>query len=183
VKKRSSDVDESLPDTLQLLAGSLRAGYGLMQALDLAAREGEPPLSSEFGRALTEIRLGVPVEQALEDVADRIDNEDLRWVVMAVNIQRSVGGNLAALLETVSETVRSRQSFRRHLDALSADGRLSAIILSLLPVAAALLLLVVNPDYIRPLYTTGAGLGLVAVSLAFLGIGTFWIRRVIKIEI
>lgn len=182
VRERRRALDEALPEVLHLLAGSLRAGYGLMQALDLAAREGTPPLSEELSRALTEVRLGVPIGDALAAMGERLEHRDLRWVIMAIDIQLDVGGNLSELLQTVADTIRSRQQLRRHVAALSADGRLSAIVLSLLPVAAAGLLVIVDRSYIAPLFATGAGLVLLGASAVFWGLGIAWIRRIVRVE-
>ena len=113
-----------LPDTLQLIAGSLSAGYSLPQAVDAVVREGTNPIAGEFNRALVESRLGVPIEDALDGIAGRMKSEDFGWVVMAIRIQREVGGNLAEVLQTVSHTLRERERLRRQVQVLSAEGRL-----------------------------------------------------------
>ena len=117
-----------------MLAGSLQAGYSLPQALDTVVREGQPPMSVEFNRALVESRLGMPVEDALEGIGRRLSSQDFSWVVMAVRIQRDVGGNLAELLMTVADTLRERERLRRQVKVLSAEGRLSGWILGGLPI-------------------------------------------------
>jgi tight adherence protein B len=181
--RRQAKFMKQLPDTLQLLAGTLKAGYGVLQAIDTIIRELEDPTSTEFQRALTEARLGMPLEDSLGDMADRIDSDDFRWVVVAMNIQRQVGGNLAELLETVAETLRGREQVRRQISALSAEGRLSAIILISLPFLILGFLLLTNPAYLAPLFTNLVGwimLGLVAVLMV---IGVFWIRRMIAIDV
>ncbi|HEX2806251.1 MAG TPA: type II secretion system F family protein, partial [Kineosporiaceae bacterium] len=113
--RRESAFLAQLPDTLQLLAGGLRAGYSLPQAIDAAARQGEPPMSSELNRALIETRLGMPTEEALERIGARMSSADFSWVVLAINIQREVGGNLAELLVTVAEPLRERERLRRQV--------------------------------------------------------------------
>jgi tight adherence protein B len=181
--RRQSKFMKQLPDTLQLLAGTLKAGYGVLQAIDTIVRELEDPTSTEFQRALTEARLGMPLEDSLGDMAERIDSDDFRWVVVAMNIQRQVGGNLAELLETVADTLRGREQVRRQISALSAEGRLSAIILIALPFLILGFLLLTNPAYLAPLFTSLVGwfmLGLVAVLMI---IGIFWIRRMIAIDV
>ena len=141
----------ALPDTLQLMAGSLSAGYSMPQAVDTVVREANPPISTEFNRALVETRLGVDLEDALDGIADRMESVDFAWVVMAIRIQREVGGNLAEVLTTVAATLRERERLRRQVQVLSAEGRLSAWILGGLPIVFALYLLLVRPDYLLPM--------------------------------
>ncbi|MGH3442789.1 MAG: type II secretion system F family protein [Nitriliruptorales bacterium] len=183
VSKQERAFEQQLPDVLQLLAGSLRAGYGLLQGLDTVAREASDPAASEFSRVLSEARLGGSVEAAMEAMAERVGSTDFRWVVIAVNIQREVGGNLAALLETVAATIRERWELRRQVRTLSAEGRLSAIILVALPFLVAGYTMMVNPAYLVVLTSSFGGriaIGLAAVLM--LG-GIAWIRRVIRIEV
>jgi tight adherence protein B len=183
-EKRRSRFVGALPDTLQLMAGSLRAGYGILQSLDTVAKEAEPVVAEEFARILTEARLGVPVEAALELAADRIDNEDFRWVVLAINIQREVGGNLAELLDVVSEVLREREMLRRQIKVLSAEGRLSAIVLIALPIFLTIYLIVVRPEYIGVLVTSGFfGWAMVIGAVVLMLGGVLWIRKLIQIEV
>lgn len=172
-----------LPDTLQLLAGSLQAGYSLPQALDTVVREGEPPMSTEFNRALVESRLGLPVEDAMDGIANRLSNRDFSWVVMAVRIQREVGGNLAELLGTVAETLRERERLRRQVRALSAEGRLSGWILGLLPVLFTVYLALVQPTYLHPLVSTPLGWVMLVTAAVLLAVGAFWVSRVVRVEV
>lgn len=172
-----------LPDTLQLLAGSLQAGYSLPQALDTVVREGEPPMSTEFSRALIESRLGLPVEDALEGIANRMSNHDFSWVVMAIRVQREVGGNLAELLNTVSDTLRERERLRRQVRVLSSEGRLSGWILGLLPVAFAAYLTLVRPEYVRLMWTTPLGWLMLVLAIVLLTVGTFWMSRAVRVEV
>jgi tight adherence protein B len=183
ITKRTSAFLTQLPDTLQLLAGSLQAGYGFMQALDTCAKEAIEPTSTEFARVLSESRLGMPVEDALEAMADRVGGEDFRWVVMAINIQRQVGGNLATLLTTVANTLREREQVRRQIKVLSAEGRLSAIILVILPFALVGYLSVVNPNYLHQLTSATIGKIAIMIALALIGIGSIWMRKIIKIDV
>jgi tight adherence protein B len=173
----------ALPDTLQLMAGSLAAGYSMPQAVDTVVREGKPPISTEFNRALVEARLGVELEDALDGIADRMQSVDFTWVVMAIRIQREVGGNLAEVLATVAATLRERERLRRQVQVLSAEGRLSAWILAMLPVVFALYMVLVRPEYLEPLVTTAFGWVLVIVGLLLLGVGGLWLRKVVKVEV
>ncbi len=128
-KRRRKAFNACLPDTLQLMSGSLSAGLSLAQSVDTVVREGTEPIASEFKRVLIETRLGVGLEDALEGVAERYESKDFHWVVMAINIQRQVGGNLAELLDTVAGTIREREYMRRQVAALAAEGKLSAWVL------------------------------------------------------
>ncbi|MDQ1287418.1 MAG: tight adherence protein [Actinomycetota bacterium] len=171
-----------LPDTLQLLASSLKAGYSLPQAIDTVVRQGEPPVAAEFQRALVENRLGIPVEDALERVGTRLRSDDFSWVVMAIRIQHDVGGNLAELLTTVAETLRERERLRRQVRVLSAEGRLSGVILGMLPVGFAAYLVVAEPGYLRPM-TTPPGMLLLALAGVLLAVGTLWVARTVRVEV
>jgi tight adherence protein B len=181
--RRHRDFQTQMPDALQLMAGSLSAGYSLPQAIDTVVREGQMPISSEFNRALVETRLGVPLEDALDGVAARMDSADFRWVVMALRIQRDVGGNLAEVLSTVSTTMRERARLNRQIQVLSAEGRLSAWILGGLPLAFIIYLLLVRPEYLEPLYTTRLGVAMILLSSVLLVVGVLWLRRAVKVEV
>lgn len=173
----------ALPDTLQLIAGSLSAGYSLAQSLDGVVMEGSQPVAAEFGRALAESRLGVPIERTLENVADRMDSEDFRWVVLAIQIQHQVGGNLAEVLLTVAGTMRERVQLQRHVRALSAEGRLSAYILIGLPIFILLYMLATSREYISLLYTTKMGFAMVVFAAVMLSIGTTVMKKMVKVEV
>lgn len=173
----------AMPDTLQLLAGSLQAGYSLPQGLDAVVREGQEPVVTEFNRALIESRLGVPMEDALDGVATRMESKDFSWIVMAIRIQREVGGNLGEVLTTVAATLRERERLRGLVQTLSAEGRISAYILGGLPPAFAVYLLLARPDYLRVLYTDPAGIVILVTGVLLLTIGSFWLSKVVKVEV
>ena len=145
-------------------------------------REGEAPVSTEFQRALVESRLGMPIEEALEGIAARMESQDFSWVVMAIRIQREVGGNLAELLITVSETLRERERLRRQVRVLSAEGRLSGGILSALPVVFTTYLLIANPTFLAPLISV-PGMVLIGFAVLLLLVGVFWMSRVVKVKV
>ena len=130
------------------MSGSLSAGLSLAQSIDTIVREGDEPIASEFRRVVVETRLGVTLEDSLEGVAERMESHDFDWVVMAIRIQREVGGNLAELLLTVAATLREREYLRRHVSALSAEGRLSCYILGGLPPGFLVYLALTKPDYV-----------------------------------
>jgi tight adherence protein B len=181
--RRTSAFLAQMPDTLQLIAGSLSAGYSMPQAMDAVVREGTQPITGEFNRALVEARLGVPIEDALDGIAERMQSKDFAWVVMAIRIQREVGGNLAELLTTVAGTLRERERLRRQVKVLSAEGRLSAWILGLLPLAFALYLMLAQPEYLEPLVTEPLGLAMVGLGLLLLAVGAIWLRKTVKVEV
>jgi Flp pilus assembly protein TadB/Mg-chelatase subunit ChlD len=173
---------DALPDTLQLVASSLKTGFSLPQALDAAQQNGVEPMAGELGRALAAARIGAPLEDELEAVADRTASDDWRWAVMAIRIQRSVGGNLAEVLLTTVRTLRDRAATRRLVRALSAEGRLSAYILLGMPFLVFGLIFLTRREYVRPLWTTMPGLFMVIAAAVFMAIGSLWMRKVIKVE-
>jgi tight adherence protein B len=179
--KRRSRFAEQLGDTLQLISGSLRSGHGLLQAVDTVAEESESPTRDEFRRIVVETRLGKPLPDALRAAADRVRNEDFEWVVEAIDIHREVGGDLAEVLDHVAATIRSRNSIRRQVQALSAEGRLSAVILLILPVGLTVVISIVNPSYLNELTDTTAGNVLIAGGIVLLGLGSLWLRRIVRI--
>ena len=181
--RRRKAFTEQLPDTLQLLASSLRAGYSLTQGLDAVAQEVEDPTGRELRRVVLETRLGRDLESALEDLAARMQSKDFDWVVMAIRIQREVGGNLAELLTNVAETMISRERLRREVSALTAEGRLSAIIVGALPFLIGAAVAVLNPGYINVLFTNSLGRIMLLGSTILMLIGFFWMKKTIEIDI
>ncbi|GAB3261311.1 type II secretion system F family protein [Nocardioides dilutus] len=172
-----------LPETLGLIAGGLSAGLSLPQSVDTVVSEGHEPMAGELRRALVEQRLGVEIEDALDSVADRMGSEDFGWVVMAVRIQHEVGGNLAEILHTVADTLREREYLRRQVHSLSAEGRLSAWILSLIPVVMFAYMMVANRTYVSMLYTETVGLVMSAVAVVLLGSGILVMSRLVKVQV
>lgn len=182
-RRRQSAFLRELPDALQLLSGSLASGYSLPQALDALVNEGRPPISAEVGRALAESRLGVDIEDALDDVATRLQIPEFQWVVMAVRVQREVGGNLAGVLATVSATLRDRERLRRHVRALSAEGRLSGVILVSLPIAVGAFFYFFENAYVRVMYTTSGGILMSMTSITLVVLGWLWMRKMATVEV
>jgi tight adherence protein B len=182
-RKRQQALLDQLADTLSILASSLRAGYSFLQALDTVSKEIGEPSASEFQRVVAEIRLGRPIDDALTAMAARIGSEDLKWAVIAINVQRNVGGNLAEVLDIVANTVRERGYIRRQIQVLSAEGRLSVAILSALPFLILIYISIVNPDYVRPLFTTGVGIILLVAAGSMMAAGIFVMSRMVKIDV
>jgi Flp pilus assembly protein TadB len=182
IRRRRGAFADQLPDLLQLLASSLTSGFSLLQGLDAVVRETPQPAAGEFARALAEARLGGDLEDCLETVADRMGSDDLRWTVMAIRIQRGIGGNLAEVLSTTVSTIRERGFLRRHVHALSAEGRLSAYVLTALPLVVGGYLFLTNPTYMRPLYTTGVGQFMLAGAFVLMVTGALLMRQLIKVK-
>ena len=180
--RRKKAFVSQLGDTLQLMAGSLTAGYGLGQTLDSVAREAEAPTSEEFARVVMETRLGRSLEDALDAMSLRIESPDFDWVVDAIKIQASVGGDLGEIIDQVGETIRARVRIKRQVDALTAEGKISALVLFCLPFGLAFFMFSSNPDYVEPLVSTGAGYVLLGAAGTMLTIGGLWLRKLVNPE-
>ncbi len=182
-KRRLKQFESQLPDALQLLAGTLRAGYSMPQGLDAVSTEIADPMGQELRRAITETQLGREIEDALAGIAERLDSADFAWAVMAIGIQREVGGNLAELLLTVAETMIQRERLHREVNALTAEGRVSAGILSLMPPALGLVMWVMNPAYIEILFSRRIGLAMLGAAVVSGLVGLAWMKKVITIDV
>ncbi len=181
-KRRLKRFEAQLPDALQLLAGTLRAGYSLPQGIDAVSKEIADPMGGELRRAMTEAQLGRELDEALGAVAERLGSDDFGWAVMAIGIQREVGGNLNELLMTVAETMVQRERLTREVAALTAEGRVSALILSMMPPGLGLVLWIMNPDYVEILFTRTLGLILLGLAAVSGLIGLLWMKKVITID-
>jgi tight adherence protein B len=182
-KSRLRKFEMQLPDVLNLLAGSMRAGFSFSQGLEAVAEEASEPSRRELQRVFAESRLGRPIEDALEDSANRMKSVDLMWAVMAIRVQREVGGNLAELLDTVAHTMTDRERLKREIFSLTAEGRLSAWILGVFPPAFALVLYMIQPDYMKVLFESSIGVMAVIISAVMAGLGFVWLRKLMKIEV
>ena len=179
-RRRRKRFTDQLAETLQILAGTLRAGHGLSQGIDTVAREAESPTAEEIRRVAVEVRLGRDLVDTLRSLSDRMQSEDFRWVVQAIEIQRDVGGDLAEVLDSVAATIRDRTRIRRQVSALSAEGRMSAWVLMILPFGLAAVMAVTNKAYLSPLFAGAKGLKLIAAGVALLVVGGLWLRRIVK---
>jgi Flp pilus assembly protein TadB len=182
-RRRADKFAAALPEALQLVIGSLRSGFSLTQAIDGMAREADERVATEFGRALAETRLGMDLAEALDRLARRTENPDLAWTVMAIKVQREVGGNLAEVLGTTVNTIRERELLRGHVRALSAEGRLSAWILVTLPVLMGAFMFVFRPEYVRPLVTDPRGILMLLVGVSLVLVGAIWLTRAVRVEV
>jgi tight adherence protein B len=181
-KRRLNAFEGQLPETLITLAASLKAGHAFNSALASVVKEGADPTSKELGRVAQEIQLGMTSEAALEAMAQRMNSTNFGFVVMAVNIQRTVGGSLAEILDMVADTVRQRQQFSRKVKALTAQGRMSAYVLLAMPFLMGLAIFALNPSYMSILFTSAAGKVMIAGSLVMMGIGSMIIRKIVSFE-
>ncbi|GEM_PF-1422191 len=179
---RARQFASQLPDVLKLTASSLRAGFSLLQGLDAVSRQLREPSATELQRALAEARLGRPVEDALEAAAGRVRNQDFSESVAAVRIQQEAGGNLAALFDTLAETMVQRLRLRREVRTLTAEGRLSAYVLGAMPLLLGLFIFAVNRAYMLELLHSFAGKAMLLAGLVLQVVGFYWMYRIVKIE-
>jgi tight adherence protein B len=181
-RRRQAAFLEQLDDALQLMAGSLRAGHSVLRALDTVSHDTAAPISEEFSRAVNETRVGRDLGTALEEIVDRTQSDDFAWVVQAIAIHREVGGNLAEVLDRVSSTIRERGQLRRQAKALSAEGRISGIVLLTMPFVITTVLLLVSPDYVGRLFSSSGGITAVVIAGVLMVVGAVWVRQTVKVE-
>jgi tight adherence protein B len=179
-KQRVRAFENQLPDLLVTMAAGLKAGHSFRQALQSVVDEDQPPASKELKRVLTETRLGRPMDEALADMAHRIGSKNFDFVITAVTIQRQVGGSLATLFDMVADTVRNRQQFAKKIKGLTAMGRASAYVLIGLPFFVALMLTLLNAEYMSPLWHTGTGHKLIIGMFVMIGIGSLILRKIVN---
>jgi tight adherence protein B len=188
--KRIKRFAEQLPDTITLLANSLRAGSSFLQGMELVTREARPPISEEFERVVREMQLGVALQPALNNLVRRVASEDLELMVTAIQIQSQVGGNLATVLDAIAFTIRERVRIQGEIQTLTAMQRYSGYVITLLPVGLGLILLLISPNYIGVMFQNPPGLfglpiGVVffLVGLTSMGVGFLLIRRIVDIKV
>jgi tight adherence protein B len=182
IKRRKAFL-EQLADMAQMMANSMKAGFSIMQAFELVATEGPAPASEEFERVVAEVKLGLPLEVALEHLVERIPSEDLELMVVAINVQRQIGGNLAEILLVISTTIRGRVRFQRDVRTLTAQARYSSYIITALPVGVAIVINLLDSPYESMLYTTTLGNVMVGAALVMLALGFFFLNRIADIEV
>jgi len=182
-KKRADKLNEQLPEALTMIANALKAGFGLMQALTVAAEQLSHPISTEFGRTIHEMNIGSSAEEALQALSERCGSYDLDIVVTAILVQRTVGGNLGEILDTVADTMRERIRIKGEITTLTAQQKLTGIVLGLIPVGVGLLFEVTSPGYITPLFTTFMGKMMLGAAAFLEVVGIMIIQRILKIEV
>jgi tight adherence protein B len=180
--KRQAKFESQLIDTIQMLIGGLRAGHSVMRSMEAAGLESEAPTSEELRRIVNDTRIGKDLGRALEETAARMNSEDFRWIGQAIQINREVGGDLAEVLEQVAGTIRERSEIKGQVRSLSAEGKMSAVVLMGMPVAVAVMLSFINPGYMSVFVEEPAGNVMIAVSAVMFVIGGFWMSRTVKIK-
>lgn len=181
-RKRINQFNNQLSEGLTVMANSLRAGFSFMQAVDTLSKEMPPPLSTEFARLLKEMNLGTTTESALDNLMRRVDSKDLDLVVTSVKIQRQVGGNLAEIIDNIAKTIQQRIKLQGNLKTLTAQGRISGLIIGLLPIFIILFVSLLNPSYLTTLVTNPAGLFMLAYALVSEIIGFLIIKKIVTID-
>lgn len=181
--RRLNAFNDQLGDTITLLANSLRSGYSLLQSMEMVGRELPPPMNEEFQRVTREIGLGLSNQDALNNLLRRIQSDDLDMMITAINIHHEVGGNLAEIMDTIGHTIRERVRIKGEIRTLTAMARYSGYLVSILPVAVAGLLFVMNPDYMSALWEDACGVQMIVASAIGMLTGWIIIRRVVNIEI
>lgn len=182
-RKRLTTFEQQLPDALDLMGRALRAGHAFPSALKMVGDEMPEPVAGEFRTTFDELNYGIGLQDALQNLAVRAPSDDLRYFVIAVLIQRETGGNLTELLDSISKLIRSRLNLLGTIQVLSAEGRLSAWILGILPFVMAFYMNIVNPKLMSILWTDPLGVKLVWGMLAIMLLGVYWMRRVIRIHV
>lgn len=180
IGRRRRKFDDQVPDTIQMFSGGLRAGHSLLRAIDAAAQENEAPMAEELSRVVNETRIGRDLGESLADVAGRTASEDFHGIAQAIEIHREVGGDLAEVLDHVGETIRDRNQVRGQVRALSAEGRVSALVLMALPILMFIGLVLFNPLYARVFTTTVIGFAMLGAAAVLLSVGGLWLNRIIK---
>jgi tight adherence protein B len=181
--RRMKKFEEQLPDALDMIARSLRAGHALGSGLEMVGQEFTEPLGPEFTKTVLQINFGVNLEHALRNMAERVDCPDLKFLVVSVMIQRESGGNLGEILESIGRIIRERFALRGKIQTLAAEGKFSAMILIVLPFLIACMLFFINPDYIKELINDPKGRMLIAGSIAMMCVGLFFMKRIINIKV
>jgi tight adherence protein B len=181
--RRLNAFEEMLPESIDLVGRALRAGHPLSAGFKMAADDGAEPVAGEFRRVFEEQRFGLPLQESLLGMADRVNLVDVRILVTAILIQREVGGNLAEILDNLAAVVRARFTIRRQLKVYTAQGRMTGYLLAALPIVLFSILYMVNPAYMSILFTDPIGKILIGVALSMQLVGFLWIKKIIKIEI
>jgi tight adherence protein B len=182
-QQKMNRFNNQIGDALVMVSNSLKAGYGFLQAVEMVAKEMTPPIRTEFGRVIQEINLGLTTEDALIRLTERVPSSDLDLVVTAMLIQRQIGGNLSEILDNISQTIRERIRIKGEVKALTAQGRLSGLIIGILPVGIGSFLLLVNPNYIMELFTDPRGRFLLVYAVIAQLIALLIIRKIITIRV
>jgi tight adherence protein B len=180
---RLGEIQRQLPDALELIGRALRAGHALFVGMKMVGGEMRDPIAGEFQRGFDEISMGVSVPESLSHMADRVELMDVKFFVTSVNIQRETGGNLAEIVDSLGRLIRKRFELKKKVRALSADGRISAIVLMSLPFGMALIFYFINPEYLMPLFTDPMGQSMVAGAAIMMILGGIVMKKMIAIKV
>ena len=180
---RLNAFNKQLPDTITLLSNSLRAGSSFLQSIELVSRETPAPMGEEMGRVVREVNLGLGMEEALSNLVRRIKSDDLDLMVTAIGVQQQVGGNLAEILDTIAFTIRERVRIKGEINTLTAQGRMSGYLVAFLPIGIAVVLNMINPSFMEPLFTQLLGQILLGIGLVMMVIGFFAIQKIVDIKV
>lgn len=183
ISRRKEAFERQLADCLTLVSNSLRAGFSFLQTMEIISREMQPPMSTEFANVMRNTALGRTMEDALQEMDQRVGNEDFSLVITAVLIQQQVGGNLATILDTIRETISERIRLRREVGTLTAQGKFSGVVLTCIPVALGLFFALTSPEYLKPLLTTSMGKMAIGIAVVMEIIGYVIISRIVDIKI
>jgi tight adherence protein B len=182
--------NKQLPDTITLVANALRAGSSFLQAIELVVRESRPPVSTEFSRVIREVNLGLPFDQAMENMVRRVRSDDFELMATAINIQHSVGGNLAEILDSIAYTIRERVRIKGEIRTLTAQQRLSGYVVGLLPFGLAGFIFLAAPTFFDPMFDPKvsvaglpAGIIILGFGVLMMMIGFFFIQKIVDIEV
>lgn len=182
IEKKKLVFETQIPIALSLIRNSVEAGFSFMQAIEVVATEMEAPISEEFSRVLHEASVGKDIEDALNNMQERVLSDELKLVVVAVLIQRQVGGNLGEIIEAILETINDRIQIKGEIRTLTSQGRFSALIICALPVVLGMIMYFMNPTYMSPLFTTTIGQILIGVAVIMIALGAYLISKIIKID-
>ena len=182
-QKRLAKFNFQIGDALGIMSNSLRSGFSFLQAMDMVRKELPDPISKEFGRTFQEMNLGTPAEEALQNMAERVKSDDLDLLVTAVLIQRQIGGNLAEVLDNIADTIRERVRIKGQIKSVTAQGRISGLVIGLMPFALAAIMFIISPSYILTLFTSKIGIMLVVGAIFMEFIGVMAIKKIIDIEV
>lgn len=181
-KKRMTLFDKQLSDALAIIGNCLRAGFSFNQAIDSIAMEMPDPIAKEFAKTIREIKLGLTMDKALNNMVERLNNSDLELIVSAVSIQRQVGGNLSEILDNIADTIKERIKLKGEIKVLTATGRTSGTVVGMLPVFLMVVLMIINPGYVSVFFESAAGMAILAAGAVLEFIGFMFVRKIVNIK-
>jgi tight adherence protein B len=181
--RRLKAFNNQLGDTINLMVNGIRAGYSILQAMEAVSREMGPPISGEFGRVVQEVQLGIALEEALDHMLRRVPSDDLDMMITAINVQREVGGKLAEVLDSISFTIRERVRIKGEVRALTGQSRASGYLIAMVPVVLAVVVYLINPEFMGKLFTDPCGYVMIGVAIVGIILGFVVINKVVQIEV